>query len=44
MSSPEYEWEEYPEPLWDPLKSEAQLLVREYFEEADRKYEQEAAP
>ena len=30
-----YEWDEYPEPLWDPLKSEVQLLVRQYFEQAD---------
>ena len=30
-----YEWDDYPEPLWDPLKSEVQLLVREYFEQAD---------
>jgi len=30
-----YEWDEYPEPLWDPLKSEIRLLVREYFEQAD---------
>ena len=31
----EYEWDEYPEPLWDPLKSEVRLLVKEYFERAD---------
>ncbi len=31
----EYEWDTYPEPLWDPLKSEVQLLVTEYFERAD---------
>ncbi len=31
----EYEWDEYPEPLWDPLKSEVRLLIREYFEQAD---------
>jgi hypothetical protein len=29
------EWDEYPEPLWDPLKSEVELLVRDYFEQAD---------
>jgi len=29
------EWDEYPEPLWDPLESEVELLVREYFEQAD---------
>jgi hypothetical protein len=29
------EWDEYPEPLWDPLKSEVRQLVREYFEQAD---------
>jgi len=31
----EHEWDEYPEPLWDPLESEVELLVREYFEQAD---------
>ncbi len=31
----EYEWDTYPEPLWDPLESEVELLVTEYFERAD---------
>ncbi len=31
----EYEWDTYPEPLWDPLRSEVQLLVTDYFERAD---------
>ena len=32
---PEPEWEEYPEPLFDPLEFEVSLLVKEYFEQAD---------
>ncbi len=31
----ECEWDEYPEPLWDPLRSEVQLLVIDYFARAD---------
>ena len=29
------EWDEYPEPLWDPVRAEASLLVKEYFAQAD---------
>jgi len=30
-----FEWEHYPEPLWDPVRSEVRLLIREYFAQAD---------
>ena len=33
--TPQYEWDEYPEPLWNPARAEVRLLVREYFERAD---------
>jgi hypothetical protein len=29
------EWEDYEEPLWDPIRSKVRLLVRGYFEQAD---------
>lgn len=38
-TEPELEWDEYPEPLWDPLRSEVQLLVKDYFERADEEWE-----
>ena len=31
----EDEWEEYEEPIWDPVKHKVHLAVREYFEQAD---------
>ena len=35
ITNEEDEWEVYDEPIWDPLKSEVRLLVKEYFEQAD---------
>lgn len=32
---PSVEWEEYGEPLWSPVKSEARSLVKKFFEQAD---------
>jgi hypothetical protein len=29
------QWEDYEEPIWDPIWSTVRLLVREYFEQAD---------
>jgi len=31
----DFEWDEYPGPLWDSLEIEVELLVKEYFEQAD---------
>ena len=31
----ESDWEEYGEPLWDPIATEVALLVKDYFERAD---------
>ena len=34
----EYEWDTYPEPLYDPVASEVDVLVKEYFARADVAY------
>jgi len=31
----ESEWEEYEEPLWDPMRAEVRSMVREFYEQAD---------
>ena len=31
----DHEWDEYPEPLCDPVRSEVQLAIQKYFERAD---------
>ena len=37
--SEEDEWEKYPEPLFDPARSEVRLLLKEYFDKADAERE-----
>jgi hypothetical protein len=34
-ASPSHDWEEYDEPLYDPLRCATSLLVRQYFEQVD---------
>ena len=32
----EYEWDEYPEPLWDETAAEVRVIVQEWFAEVDK--------
>lgn len=37
---PKLEWEEYPEPLFDPVHAEVSLIVKEWFEQAEHEREE----